>query len=59
MPQTVSLTAMKNGVRADYKLLERLEAEYAHTLPDRLPTAWANWRWFCGSRSEKTTGLAT
>ena len=39
MTETVSFTAMKNGARADYELLERLEAEYARTLPDRLLAA--------------------
>ncbi|MGI9306340.1 MAG: HD domain-containing protein [Gammaproteobacteria bacterium] len=34
--ETVSFTQMKDGTREDYELLERLEAEYAKGLPERL-----------------------
>lgn len=39
MTETVSFTQMKDGTREDYELLERLEADYARGLPDRLMTA--------------------
>lgn len=34
--QTVSFTAMADGTRADYELLEQYEHDYAATLPERL-----------------------
>lgn len=36
MTETVSFTEMKNGTKADYELLQKLEDEFAKTLPDRL-----------------------
>lgn len=39
MSETVSFVQMKDGTREDYELLERLEAEYARELPDRLLAA--------------------
>jgi predicted HD phosphohydrolase len=36
MPETVSFRQMKDGTRADYALLSRLEHEYATALPDRI-----------------------
>jgi predicted HD phosphohydrolase len=37
--ETVSFTRMADGTRADYELLERLEAGYLAALPDRLLAA--------------------
>ena len=37
--QTVGFTAMADGTREDYELLERLESEYIERLPDRLLAA--------------------
>ncbi len=37
--ETVGFTAMADGTREDYKLLERLESEYIERLPDRLLAA--------------------
>lgn len=34
--ETVSFTQMKDGTREDYEFLERLEADYARGLPDRV-----------------------
>ena len=34
--ETVSFTEMKNGTKADYELLQRLEDQFVETLPDRL-----------------------
>ncbi|MGN6378498.1 MAG: HD domain-containing protein, partial [Gaiellales bacterium] len=37
--ETVSFTAMADGTREDYKLLDRYADEYARSLPDRLLAA--------------------
>jgi predicted HD phosphohydrolase len=37
--ETVGFTAMADGTREDYELLERLESEYIERLPDRLLAA--------------------
>lgn len=39
MAETVKFTQMKDGDRADYELLERLERDYNRGLPDRLLAA--------------------
>ncbi len=36
MTEIVSFIEMKNGTKADYELLQKLEEEFAITLPDRL-----------------------
>lgn len=37
--ETVSFTAMADGTKADYELLDRMEARFCETLPDRLLAA--------------------
>lgn len=39
MAETVKFTQMKDGDRADYQLLDRLEREYNRALPDRILAA--------------------
>ena len=39
MPETVKFVHMKDGDRADYELLDRLEREYNRALPDRILAA--------------------
>jgi predicted HD phosphohydrolase len=41
MAEAVSFTEMKNGTKADYELLERLEREYTSGLADRVLAALA------------------